>query len=192
MKALFTNKKVIWLITVHNSFTRAMNQRFHKRLFHRILTTSALCLAAVGACPLCAAEPASPSLVGKVLVLKIKDAEKRYAFSDSHVVRKSSRFTPLTDGTERQIWQEIYYVYSPETAEFYEENRINSTSGKVRDGYGYSRWKLQFNTASSGTAMLITKHHFSLRRHKVGLSVPFRVEPLPPNTHLNQVQKKTF
>ena len=25
-----------------------MNQRFHKRLFHRILTTTALCLAAVG------------------------------------------------------------------------------------------------------------------------------------------------
>ena len=48
MKALFTNKKVIWLITVHNSFTRAMNQRFHKRLFHRILATTALCLAAVG------------------------------------------------------------------------------------------------------------------------------------------------
>lgn len=157
-----------------------------------ILASTALCLAAVGACPLCAAEPASPSLVGKVLVLKIKDAEQRYAFSDSHVVRKTFPLSSFTEGTNRQVWKESYYVYSPETAEFYEENRINSTSGMVQDGYGYSRWKLQFNTASAGTATLITKHHFSLRRHKVGLSVPFRVEPLPPNTHLNQVQKKTF
>ena len=161
-----------------------------KTIFHKILATAALCLAALGACPLCAAEPASPSLVGKVLVLKIKDAEQRYAFPDSHVVRKTLPLSSFTEGTNR--WKESYYVYSPETAEFYEENRINSTSGMVRDGYGYSRWKLQFNTASTGTATLITKHHFSLRRHKVGLSVPFRVEPLPPNTHLNQVQKKTF
>ena len=158
--------------------------------FRKILATTALCLAAMGACPLCAAESASPSLVGKVLVLKIKDAEQRYVFPDSHVVRKTLPLSSFTEGTNR--WKESYYVYSPETAEFYEENRINSTSGMVRDGYGYSRWKLQFNTASAGTATLITKHHFSLRRHKVGLSVPFRVEPLPSNTHLNQVQKKTF
>ena len=158
----------------------------------RILTTTALCLAAVGACSLSSAETASPSLVGKVLVLKIKDAEQRYAFSDSHVVRKTFPLSSFTEGTNRQVWNEVYYVYSPETAEFYEENRINSTSGMVRDGYGWTRWKLLFNTASAGTATLITKHHFSLRRHKVGLSVPFRVEPLPPDTHLNQVQKKTF
>ena len=41
--------------------------------FHKILATSALCLAAVGACALSAAETEAPTLVGKVLVLKIKD-----------------------------------------------------------------------------------------------------------------------
>ena len=158
----------------------------------RILSPIALCLAAMGACPLCAAEPASPSLVGKVLVLKIKEAEQRYAFSDSHVVRKTFPLSSFTEGTNRQVWKESYYVYSPETAEFYEENRINSTSGKVRDGYGYSRWKLQFNTASAGTATLITKHHFSLRRHKVGLSVPFRIDPMSPRLPQKQIQEKTL
>ena len=159
---------------------------------HRILATTALCLAAVEACSLSAAETAAPPLVGKVLVLKIKDTEQSYAFTDSHVVRKTCPLSSFTNGTKLQVWKEIYYVYSPETADFYEETRVNSTSRMVRDGYGYSRWKLQFNTASSGTATLITKHHFSLRGHKVGLSIPFRVEPLPPNTHRNHVQKKTF
>ena len=162
-----------------------------KTIFHKILATTALCLAAMGLNS-CLQMPESAFLSGKALVLRLDDTEMRFEFADSDVVRKSSRFTPLTDGTERQIWQEIYYVYSPEKAEFYEESRINSASGQVHDGYGYSRWHLQFNTASTGTATLIDKHPFAYQGHKVGLSVPFRVEPLPPNTHLNQVQTKTF
>ena len=159
-------------------------------IFHKILATTALCLAVVGACPLCAAEPAS--LVGKVLVLKIKDAEQRYAFSDSHVVRKTFPLSSFTEGTNRQVWKESYYVYSPEKAEFYEESRINSASGQVRDGYGYSRWHLQFNTASAGTATLIDKHPFAFKGHKVGLSVPFRIDPVSPHLPQKQIQEKTL
>ena len=129
-----------------NSRKLTTDTRLVMNIFPKILATTALCLAAVGACPLCAAEPASPSLVGKVLVLKIKDAEKRYAFSDSHVVRKTFPLSSFTEGTNRQVWKESYYVYSPETAEFYEENRINSTSGKVRDGYG---WRSKFFSVKS-------------------------------------------
>ena len=157
----------------------------------RILASTALCLAAVGLSS-CLQMPESAFLSGKALVLRLDDTEMRFEFADSDVVRKSSRFTPLTDGTERQIWQEIYYVYSPEKAEFYEESRINSASGQVHDGYGYSRWHLQFNTASAGTATLIDKHPFAFQGHKVGLSVPFRIDPMSPHLPQKQIQEKTL
>ncbi len=70
--------------------------------FHRILATTALCLAALGVNS-CLQMPESAFLSGKALVLRLDDTEMRFEFADSHVVRKSSRFTPLTDGTERQI-----------------------------------------------------------------------------------------
>ena len=160
--------------------------------FHKILATTALCLAAVGVSSLTAGEIAPPSLVGKILVMNIKGTEKCYKFADANIVRKTCPRRSEANGAASQIWKETYYVYLPETSEFYEESRINSVSSKVQDGYGYTRWRLQFDTVSEGSATLIAKHHFSLRRHKVGLTVPFRVEPLPPNTHLNQDQKKTF
>lgn len=159
--------------------------------FHRILATTAFCLAAVGLNG-CQLMPESAFLSGKALVLRIDDTENRFEFADSDVVRKSSRFMPLADGKTRQIWQEIYYVYSPEKAEFYEESRINSASGQVRDGYGYSRWHLQFSSASAGSATLIDKHPFAFRGHKVGQSVPFRIEPLSPHLHHNQIQEKSL
>ena len=159
--------------------------------FHKILATTALCLAAMGLNS-CLQMPESAFLSGKALVLRLDDTEMRFEFADSDVVRKSSRFTPLTDGTERQIWQEIYYVYSPEKAEFYEESRINSASGQIHDGYGYSRWHLQFNTASAGTATLIDKHPFAFQGHKVGLSVTFRIDPMSPHLPQKQIQEKTL
>ena len=156
---------------------------------HKILATTALCLAAVGVSSLTAGEIAPPSLVGKMLVMNIKGTEKCYKFADANIVRKTCPRKSGANGAANQIWKETYYVYSPETSEFYEESRINSVSGKVQDGYGYTRWRLQFDTVSEGSATLIAKHHFSLRHLKVGQSVSFRIEPLSSNLHISRVQE---
>lgn len=152
--------------------------------FLRILIAAALCLT-TGACVSCQTDRTPSPLKGKILVLEHTTKSMEFRFPDSEqVCRKKRRLRCTDELTEHErvypvASTEISYNYTPETHEFYEESRVTHPTLPVRDGYGYSRWRLDFATADTGTATLIDKHPFCLRGLRIGTDVPFHLNPCP-------------
>ena len=108
---------------------------------------------------------AAPSLMGKKLVLELSSGERSFDFPQNHELRRT---------VDNVVY---YHRYDADSGEFYEESRRQGD--KVRGGYGYSHWRLDFSTPTAGTATLVKKHVKSLRFMRVGDAVPFRIKALP-------------
>lgn len=108
---------------------------------------------------------AAPSLMGKKLVLELSSGERSFDFPQNHELRRT---------VDNVVY---YHRYDADSGEFYEESRRQGD--KVRGGYGYSHWRLDFSTPTAGTATLVKKHVKSLRSMRVGDAVPFRIKALP-------------
>ena len=102
---------------------------------------------------------AAPSLMGKKLVLELSSGERSFDFPQNHELRRT---------VDNVVY---YHRYDADSGEFYEESRRQGD--KVRGGYGYSHWRLDFSTPTAGTATLVKKHVKSLRSMRVGDAVPF-------------------
>ena len=122
-------------------------------------------LSAFSAAALVSCVQAAPSLVGKRLVLELPSGEERcYDFSQNHEQRRTVEN------------HDSYHSFDAGKGEFYEESRVLGTT--VRGGYGYTRWRLDFATPTTGTATLVKKHP-RVRTLRVGVTVPFKTETLP-------------
>ena len=108
---------------------------------------------------------AAPSLTGKKLVLELSCGERSFDFPQNHELRRT---------VDNVVY---YHRYDADSGEFYEESRRQGD--KVRGGYGYTHWRLDFSTPSAGTATLIKKHVRTRSSVRVGDVVPFRIKALP-------------
>ena len=111
----------------------------------------------------------SSVLAGKRLTLN----NKHYYF----VAGDAVSYTLRHEGSP--LYTRYHHSYQPSTGEFYEESRVCSDSGCVHDGYGYTRWHLQFHTPTTGTATLVEHHVFYPPPVPKGQSVPFRITDIP-------------
>ena len=111
----------------------------------------------------------SSVLAGKRLEL----GGEHYDFADGDEVSYTLRHPGSA------LYTRYHRSYQPSTGEFYEESRVCSDSGCVRDGYGYTRWHLQFHTPTTGTATLVGHHVFYPPPVPKGQSVPFRITDIP-------------
>ncbi len=68
----------------------------------------------------------------------------------------------------------LYHCYTPETATFTEGQEHNDPD--IADGVGFSTWKLEFLTPTSGMATLIDQHVFG--HHDEEERLPFTIVPL--------------
>lgn len=68
----------------------------------------------------------------------------------------------------------FYHSYCPETTIFTEGQDHNDPD--ICDGVGFSTWKLDFETPTTGMARLVEQHVFG--SYDIGEELPFRVEPL--------------
>ena len=150
----------------------------------RLFIAAALCLT-TGACVSGQNDRTTSPIKGKILVLEHTTQSMEFRFPVSEQVcrkKRSLRFDDKLTEHDRVYpvaSTEISYNYTPGTREFYEESRVTHPTLPVRDGYGYSRWRLDFATADTGTATLIDKHPFCLRKYRIGAGVPFHLKPCP-------------
>ncbi|MBR5894907.1 MAG: hypothetical protein IKZ13_05135 [Akkermansia sp.] len=134
----------------------------------------------------CTLTSPSTAMRGKILVLEHTSAPMPFLFPESDVVSYVLRHPIPMDSLSEQervypvLSTEIHYNYNPQTKEFYEESRVTASLGKpVADGYGYSKWQLNFSSADKGTATLTEKHPWALKSFRVGQSIPFHLDDCP-------------